>query len=203
MTKNKIKALIIHLLLIALFVYVYYEDGNKILPPLLVAINLIVCLGIMYYIKTPDIPVNGWPYWMTTRQIFYGWLCILGVTVPICMAPRLLYTDYRYLVFILVPLSIASAFAYRYFFFRNAPKDGNRTYPQLLAEHRQAETYVPVADFNDVESARIVRDMLISKGIDAITYNEVIPDFISREIKPIQVCVSKKDKEIAVKLIND
>ena len=67
----------------------------------------------------------------------------------------------------------------------------------------QHTTYVVVAEFEDVESARVVRDMLIAKGIEARTFNEVIPSYISRRNQPVRVCVHKADKAIAERIINE
>jgi len=49
----------------------------------------------------------------------------------------------------------------------------------------------------------VVRDMLIAKGIEARTFNEVIPSYISRRNQPVRVCVHKADKAIAERIINE
>ena len=183
------------IMLPALLIGNYYECGAA-------AIYFGILIFTVWY-KVPEGPHSGFPFWMTTPQI---WLAYIGsfVSAMVCVfAVHGQFLDKWWIHFIYLPLCISGACLYRYAYMKNAPKDPHAKYDDLLDARMQHTTYVVVAEFEDVESARVVRDMLIAKGIEARTFNEVIPAYISRRNQPVRVCVHKADKDIAERIINE
>ena len=62
-------------------------------------------------------------------------------------------------------------------------------------------SFVTVAECKDVKSARIIKNLLESNGIEAATYGESSPEFLGNV--PVRVLVRRKDREAAEKLINE
>lgn len=93
-------------------------------------------------------------------------------------------------------LCISAAFSYRRIYLNHAPDDVE----QYETDQKQ-DTYVTIAECKDVESAHIIKNLLESNGIEAITYGESAPQFLGKV--PVRVLVRRRDKEAAERLVNE
>ncbi len=201
MSKRKIINLLI-LILVSVFIMLpalrignWYDCG--------VATIYFCILILTVWYKVPEGPRSGLPFWMTTGQILLAHIgCFISAMVCI-FAVHGQFLEKWWIHLIYLPICFGGAYLYRYTYMKNAPKDPYASYDDLLDAWQQQTTYVVVAEFEDVESARVVRDMLTANGIEARTFYEVIPAYISRRNQPVQVCVRKADKTIAENLINE
>lgn len=201
MSKRKLKSLLILVLTSVLVMLPVLLNGNY-LECGIAAIYFAIYIITVWY-KVPEGPYSSFPFWMTTGQI---WLAYVGAifSVTICIsALRGLFPDQWWIHLIFLPICFGGAYLYRYAYMKNAPKDPSISYDDLIDARQRQTTYVVIAEFEDVESARVVRDMLTANGIEARTFYEVIPAYISRRNQPVQVCVRKADKTIAENLINE
>lgn len=201
MTKRKLLNLLTLLLIVFILVYDHFRDG-ELLDASVSLLYFGILIAFVWY-KVPEGPAFGWPYWMTTRQI---WLAYIGEILAIISCVFVLqgvWSEYWWIHLIYLPVCIGGSMLYRYAYTANGPKDHKARYNDLLDSQLHDTPYVTVAEFEDVESARLVRDMLIARGIEARTFYEVIPAYISRRNQPVCVCVRKADKSVAEKIINE
>lgn len=196
MTKRNIFRFSICILIIFMLVYDQFRDGEWLYATCSLFYFLVLMIFVFY--KVPEGPFSGWPYWMTTGQIWLAWFGEVSSVVVCVSVLHGVGLDNWWMHLIYLPLCFGGAWLFRYAYTKNGPKDHSTRYVDPLDAH----PYVVVAEFGEVESARVVRDMLKDNGIEAITYNEVIPSYIDRKDKPVQVCVRKSDKMIAENLIN-
>lgn len=97
-------------------------------------------------------------------------------------------------------LCLCAAISFRKVYLNHAPDDIEK-YEIDRKINEEVNTYVTVAECKDVESARIIKNMLESNGIEATTYGESSPEYLG--YVPVRVLVKRKDKEAAEKLINE
>lgn len=153
--------------------------------------------------------------WDNKPMIFYFWN---GKHDFVTSADRLLmvllgtviYISGRYIFYMyrdegtIYPLGclmcITAAIAFREVYLNHAPDDMEQ-YERQRRQEEENETFVTVAECKDVESAHIIRDLLESNGIEAITFGESSPAFLGNV--PVRVLTRRKDKEAAEKLINE
>lgn len=101
---------------------------------------------------------------------------------------------------IAIILCLCAAFGYRTTYLNHAPDDIEQ-YEADRKRDEEVNSFVTVAECKDVESARIIKNLLESNGIEAATYGESYPEFLGN--LPVRVIVRKKDQEAAEKLINE
>ncbi len=101
---------------------------------------------------------------------------------------------------IAIILSLCAAFGYRTTYLNHAPDDIEQ-YEEDRKRDAEVNSYVTVAECKDVESARIIKSLLESNGIEASTYGESSPEFLGNV--PVRVIVRKKDQEAAERIINE
>lgn len=101
---------------------------------------------------------------------------------------------------IAIILSLCAAFGYRTTYLNHAPDDIEQ-YEADRKRDAEVNSYVTVAECKDVESARIIKSLLESNGIEASTYGESSPEFLGNV--PVRVIVRKKDQEAAERIINE
>lgn len=97
-------------------------------------------------------------------------------------------------------LCLCAAISFRKVYLNHAPDDIEK-YEIDRKINEEVNTYVTVAECKDVESARIIKNLLESNGIEATTYGESSPEYLG--YVPVRVLVKRKDKEAAEKLINE
>lgn len=97
-------------------------------------------------------------------------------------------------------MCLSAAFSFKRVYLNHAPDDIEQ-YEADRKRDEEVNSYVTVAECKDVESARIIKNLLESNGIEATTYGESSPEFLGNV--PVRVIVRKKDKEAAEKLINE
>lgn len=139
---------------------------------------------------------KGQPDWLPMEE---HWLTVLLSAVIFASISTVLY-DYKddHAINILgCVMCLSAAIAYKKVYLLHAPED--------IAEYEnrrnKEDTFVPVAECNDAESAHIIKSMLESHGLEVITFGESSPEFLGHV--PVRVLVRKKDKETAEKLINE
>lgn len=101
---------------------------------------------------------------------------------------------------IAIILGLCAAFGYRTTYLNHAPDDIEQ-YEEDRKRDAEVNSYVTVAECKDVESARIIKSLLESNGIEASTYGESSPEFLGNV--PVRVIVRKKDQEAAERIINE
>ena len=137
--------------------------------------------------------------WMTRTDM---WLATLSIVI--------LYLAARYMLYYFVNegsfselgciICLSAALSYRTLYLLHAPEDVDK----FDAERKQDEdlnTFVTVAECNDVESAHIIKSLLESNGIEVHTYGESMPKYVGTI--PVKVIVKRKDKEAAESIINE
>lgn len=101
---------------------------------------------------------------------------------------------------IAIILGLCAAFGYRTTYLNHAPDDIEQ-YEEDRKRDAEVNSYVTVAECKDVESARIIKSLLESNGIEASTYGESSPEFLGNV--PVRVIVRRKDQEAAERIINE
>ena len=97
-------------------------------------------------------------------------------------------------------MCLSAAVAFRKVYLNHAPDDVQH-YESQRRLKEENDTFVTVAECNDVESAHIIKGLLESNGIESITFGESSPAFLGNV--PVRVLVRKKDKEAAEGIINE
>lgn len=110
------------------------------------------------------------------------------------------YQEDRSVNIIAIILGLCAAFGYRTTYLNHAPDDIEQ-YEEDRKRDAEVNSYVTVAECKDVESARIIKSLLESNGIEASTYGESTPEFLGNV--PVRVIVRKKDQEAAERIINE
>lgn len=110
------------------------------------------------------------------------------------------YQEDRSVNIIAIILGLCAAFGYRTTYLNHAPDDIEQ-YEEDRKRDAEVNSYVTVAECKDVESARIIKSLLESNGIEASTYGESSPEFLGNV--PVRVIVRKKDQEAAERIINE
>ena len=110
------------------------------------------------------------------------------------------YQEDRSVNIIAIILGLCAAFGYRTTYLNHAPDDIEK-YEADRKRDAEENSYVTVAECKDVESARIIKSLLESNGIEASTYGESSPEFLGNV--PVRVIVRKKDQEAAERIINE
>lgn len=110
------------------------------------------------------------------------------------------YQEDRSVNIIAIILGLCAAFGYRTTYLNHAPDDIEQ-YEEDRKRDAEVNSYVTVAECKDVESARIIKSLLESNGIEASTYGESSPEFLGNV--PVRVIVRRKDQEAAERIINE
>ena len=204
MKNYKIKAVVyslglaVFLTLICLILNRHENDFMSLL--LLFALAFIVSM-VMIWDNKPLIHnfLNGHDDWLTLAdRLICGTLII--ITYISARYVWFYYQEDGSVNIIAIILCLCAAFGYRTTYLNHAPDDIEQ-YEEDRKRDAEVNSYVTVAECKDVESARIIKSLLESNGIEASTYGESSPEFLGNV--PVRVIVRKKDQEAAERIINE
>ena len=204
MKNYKVKALVYSFCLAILLTLVYLilnrRESDFVSFLILFALAFLASM-VMIWDNKPLIhtfPI-GYNDWLTPADRL---ICVtLSIIVFISARYVLLYYQEDGSVNIIaIILCLCAAFGFRNTYLNHAPDDIEQ-YESDRKRDEEVNSYVTVAECKDVESARIIKNLLESNGIEATTYGESSPEFLGNV--PVRVIVRKKDKEAAEKLINE
>ena len=204
MKNYKIKAVVyslglaVFLTLICLILNRHENDFMSLL--LLFAMAFVVSM-VMIWDNKPLIHnfLNGHDDWLTLAdRLICGTLII--ITYISARYVWYYYQEDGSVNIIAIILCLCAAFGYRTTYLNHAPDDIEK-YEADRKRDAEVNSYVTVAECKDVESARIIKSLLESNGIEASTYGESSPEFLGNV--PVRVIVRKKDQEAAERIINE
>ena len=179
-------------------------------------LTLSVDLAVLRY-RNPLIFKNTdkYPDWMTSRQIFIGvcaiaMMAIGAVVVAFPFGDSDSFKELGRGVVIAIHagafvISILSAMLYRHMFMKNMPEDPI-AYETAIKDKEDAETWTVVAEFNDSKNAHAVKEMLESHGLEVYLYGDNAPAHLgagTSHLMKILLCVRKRDKDTAERLVNE
>lgn len=193
-------SLLLTILLVLLVVFLDMKEVN-IVSLLILSVLPLVSFLIILWNNEPMIHYfwRGRPDWLKTSDHWF--LILLGAVIYISINHVWYsYHDEGYIHLVGCFMCLSAAFSYRRIYLNHAPEDIEQ-YERERKCDEEANTFVTVAVCKDVGSARIIRSMLESNGLEAITYGENYPEFI-RDV-PVRVLVRRRYKETAEKLINE
>lgn len=204
MKNYKVKALVYSLslaILLTLFCMTLNRHENDFMSLILLFALAFVASMIMLWNNKPLIHtfLKGHDDWLTLADR----LICATLIIIVYMSARYVWFFYQEdgsLKIMAIILCLCAAFGYRNTYLNHAPDDIEQ-YEADRKRDAEVNSYVTVAECKDVESARIIKSLLESNGIEATTYGESSPEFLGNV--PVRVIVRKKDKEAAEKLINE
>lgn len=167
---------------------------------LLFALSFVVSM-IMLWNNKPLIHtfLKGHDDWLTPADRLICGILII-ITYLSARYVWFYYQEDRSVNIIAIILGLCAAFGYRTTYLNHAPDDIEQ-YEEDRKRDAEVNSYVTVAECKDVESARIIKSLLESNGIEASTYGESSPEFLGNV--PVRVIVRKKDQEAAERIINE
>ena len=204
MKNYKIKALVYSFglaILLTLMCLLLNRHENDFMSLLLLFAMAFVVSMVMIWDNKPLIHTfpKGHDDWLTPADRL-----ICGILIMITyLSARYVwyyYQEDRSVNIIAIILSLCAAFGYRTTYLNHAPDDIEQ-YEADRKRDAEVNSYVTVAECKDVESARIIKSLLESNGIEASTYGESSPEFLGNV--PVRVIVRKKDQEAAERIINE
>lgn len=204
MKNYKIKAVAYSLglaVFLTLFCLMLNRHENDFMSLILLFALAFVVSMIMLWNNKPLIHtfLKGHDDWLTPADRL-----ICGILIIITyLSARYVWSYYqedRSVNIIAIILGLCAAFGYRTTYLNHAPDDIEQ-YEEDRKRDAEVNSYVTVAECKDVESARIIKSLLESNGIEASTYGESSPEFLGNV--PVRVIVRKKDQEAAERIINE
>lgn len=158
---------------------------------------------------------DKYPDWMTSRQIFTG-VCAIAMMAIGAVVVAFPFGDtdsFKELgrgaavaihagAFV---ISILSALLYSHLFEKDMPEDPI-AYEAAIKDKEDAETWTVVAEFNDSKNAHMVKEMLESHSLEVYLYGDNAPAHLgagTSHLMKILLCVRKRDKDAAERLINE
>jgi len=204
MKNYKIKALVYSFglaILLTLMCLLLNRHENDFMSLLLLFAMAFVVSMVMIWDNKPLIHTfpKGHDDWLTPADRL-----ICGILIMITyLSARYVWYYYQEdgsVNIIAIILSLCAAFGYRTTYLNHAPDDIEQ-YEADRKRDAEVNSYVTVAECKDVESARIIKSLLESNGIEASTYGESSPEFLGNV--PVRVIVRKKDQEAAERIINE
>ncbi len=176
------------------------------------AVTLSAALAVLRY-RNPLIfkYTDKYPGWMTSGQIFTG-VCAIALMSSGAVFVAFPFGDsdsfkglgdgavivIRAAAFV---VSMLSALLYRYMFMKNMPDDPD-AYENAIKDKEDSENWTVVAEFNDSRNAHAVKEMLESHGLEVYLYGDNAPAYLGHLTK-ILLCVRRRDKETAERLVNE
>lgn len=158
---------------------------------------------------------DKYPDWMTSRQIFIGvcaiaMMAIGAVVVAFPFGDSDSFKELGRGVVIAIHagafvISILSALVYSHLFMKNMPEDPI-AYEAAIKDKEDAETWTVVAEFNESRNAHAVKEMLESHGLEVYLYGDNAPAHLgagTSHLMKILLCVRRRDKETAERLVNE
>lgn len=204
MKNYKIKALVYSLglaVFLTLFCLTLNRHENDFMSLILLFALAFVVSMIMLWNNKPLIHtfLKGHDDWLTMAdRLICGILIII-----VYMSARYVWFFYQEdgsVNIMAIILCLCAAFGYRNTYLNHAPDDIEQ-YEADRKRDAEVNSYVTVAECKDVESARIIKSLLESNGIEATTYGESSPEFLGNV--PVRVLVRRKDQEAAERIINE
>lgn len=204
MKNYKIKALVYSLglaVFLTLFCLTLNRHENDFMSLILLFALAFVVSMIMLWNNKPLIHtfLKGHDDWLTLAdRLICGTLIIIAY-----MSARYVWFYYHEdgsVNIMAIILCLCAAFGYRNTYLNHAPDDIEQ-YEADRKHDVEVNSYVTVAECKDVESARIIKSLLESNGIEATTYGESSPEFLGNV--PVRVLVRRKDQEAAERIINE
>ncbi|MBQ6879401.1 MAG: DUF2007 domain-containing protein [Bacteroidales bacterium] len=204
MKNYKVKAVAYSLglaVFLTLFCLMLNRHENDFMSLILLFALAFVVSMIMLWNNKPLIHtfLKGHDDWLTPADRL-----ICGILIIITyLSARYVWSNYqedRSVNIIAIILGLCAAFGYRTTYLNHAPDDIEQ-YEEDRKRDAEVNSYVTVAECKDVESARIIKSLLESNGIEASTYGESSPEFLGNV--PVRVIVRRKDQEAAERIINE